>query len=67
MRNPAHRVGATAGLSNAAVAASVERSTASRPFRKDLFLARRFGIPPATASVIAELAFPRLDHWSART
>ena len=66
MRNPAHR-GATAGLSTkTAVAAGTERSTASRPFRQDLFVSRRFGIPPATAAVIAELAFPRLDHWSAR-
>lgn len=65
MRNPAHR-GATAGLSNAAVAACGERFTAPRPFRQDLFVARRFGIPPATAAVIAELAFPRTDHWSAR-
>lgn len=65
MRNPAHR-GATAGLSNAAVAAGSERSTASRPFRQDLFLAQRFGIPPATAAVIAELAFPVRDDWRVR-
>jgi hypothetical protein len=65
MRNPATR-GANAGLSNAAVAASVERFTAVRPFRQDLHLANRFGLPRATAAVIAELAFPRLDHWNAR-
>jgi hypothetical protein len=65
MRNPAHR-GATAGLSNAAVAACEERSTALRPLRQDLFLARRFGLPPATAAVIAELAFPARDDWRVR-
>ena len=65
MRNPAHR-GATAGLSNAAVAACEERSTASRPFRQDVFLARRFGLPPATAAAIAELAYAQVDSWRAR-
>ncbi|MBP28109.1 MAG: hypothetical protein CMH16_02125 [Methylobacterium sp.] len=65
MRNPAHR-GATAGLSNAFRQVSDERSTASRPFRQDLFVARRFGLPPATAALIAELAYGRADSWRAR-
>lgn len=65
MRNPATR-GANTGLLNAAVAASVERFTAVRPFRQDLHIANRFGLPSAIAAAIAELPYPRLDHWSVR-
>lgn len=28
-------------------------------------IASRFGLPPATAAVLAELAFPTLDTWRA--
>lgn len=34
------------------------------PFRVHR-LTSRFGLPPATAAVLAELAFPTLDTWRA--
>ena len=64
MKKPASR--GDTGLSNAAVAASVERFTSVQPLRQDLFMGRRFGLPPATAAALAELAFPAVDSWRAR-
>lgn len=65
MKKPAHR-GATAGLSNAFRQVSVERYAPAPAFRQDLYVARRFGIPPATAAAIAEIAFGHVEHWSRR-
>lgn len=59
--------GATsAGLGNAFLAARTETYAVAAPPRQDLHLANRFGLPRATAALIAELAWPSLDHWSAR-
>lgn len=59
--------GATsAGLGNAFLAARNETYAVATPPRQDLIIAQRFGLPASTAAVIAELAFPRVDHWSAR-
>lgn len=65
MKKPAHR-GATAGLSNAFRQVSVERYAPTPAFRQDLYVARRFGLPPATAAAIADLAYTQVEHWSAR-
>ena len=60
--------GATsAGLGNAFLAARTETYAVAAPPRQDLHIANRFGLPLATAAAIAELAFPRTDHWAART
>lgn len=65
MKKPAHR-GATAGLSKSAVAANIERYALEIAPRQDLYLARRFGLSPALAVVVAELAYPALDTWRGR-
>jgi hypothetical protein len=38
------------------------RDTPAQALRQD-YLASRFGLTPAVAGVIAELAFPALDDW----
>lgn len=50
------------GLRNAAVAASIETYALPNPSRQAPYLTRRYGLTPATAGVVAELAFPSHDH-----
>jgi hypothetical protein len=38
-------------------------TTSTTAFRQDLYLAARFGLSPAVASAIAELAFTVTDRW----
>lgn len=64
MKKPAHR-GATAGLSNAAVAACNERYAPDYAPLQARILSHRFGLPPATAAALAELAYPAVDSWRA--
>jgi nitric oxide reductase activation protein len=64
MKKPAHR-GATAGLSNAFRQVSVERYAPDHAPLQARILSHRFGLPPATAAMLAELAFPALDSWRA--
>lgn len=58
--------GATAGLSNAFLEVREERFTSSEAPRQALHLANRFGLAPATAALLAELAYPVHDTWRAR-
>jgi hypothetical protein len=63
MKKPAHR-GATAGSPNLSLGGDrLEDTTQPRIFNH---LRRRFGLAPATAAVIAELAFPAIDSWRGR-
>lgn len=39
------------------------------PHRREIqknHLRSRFGLPPATAAALADLAFSRIEHWSGR-
>ena len=65
MKKPAHR-GATAGLSNAFRAVREERYAPDHAPLQARILTQRFGLPPATAAALAELAFPQVDTWRAR-
>lgn len=65
MKKPAHR-GAKAGLSNAFLAGSTDRSSVDRPTLQALYIANRFGISLAHASVVAEQAFAVPDTWGSR-
>ncbi|WP_419828927.1 hypothetical protein [Methylobacterium sp.] len=38
-------------------------NTPAPAFRQDLYLAARFGLSPAVASAVAELAFTVTDRW----
>ena len=64
MKKPAHR-GATAGLSNAFLAVREERYAPDHAPLQARILSHRYGLPPATAAALAELAFPTLDTWRA--
>ncbi len=41
----------------------IQRYASALAPRQDLHLANRFGLPPATAALIAELAFSVPEHW----
>jgi hypothetical protein len=62
MKKPAHR-GATAGLSNAVLAASDERYAPVHTPRQASHLALRYGLSPVHAALIADLAYPAVDSW----
>lgn len=64
MRKPASR--GDTGLSNAFRQVSEERFTSTAPALQARALSHRFGLPPATAAVLAELAFPQIDSWRVR-
>ncbi|WP_232631546.1 hypothetical protein [Methylobacterium sp. Leaf118] len=63
MKKPA-RSGAPAGSSNLSLGGDKSEDTT----RPQIFnhLRRRFGLAPATAAVIAELAYPSIDTWRGR-
>jgi hypothetical protein len=58
------REATTAGLENAFLAARTETYAAPSASLQDLYLSR-FGLPPATAAAVRELAFPSVDSWRA--
>lgn len=62
MKKPAHR-GATAGLSNAFRQVSVERYAPDHAPLQARTLGRRYGLTPAVAQAVAELAFATPEHW----
>lgn len=66
MKKPANRGGATAGLSNAVLAASKPRYAAEPTPQQVFFLTNRYGLSHATAALIAELAFPERDERRGR-
>jgi hypothetical protein len=43
--------------------ADTHGNTPAPAFRQDLYLASRFGLSPAVASAVAELAFTVTDRW----
>ena len=43
--------------------ADTHGNTPAPAFRQDLYLAARFGLSPAVASAVAELAFTVTDRW----
>ncbi|MHC2104399.1 hypothetical protein [Methylobacterium sp. CM6246] len=43
--------------------ADIHGNTPAPAFRQDLYLAARFGLSPAVASAVAELAFTVTDRW----
>ncbi|MCJ2137281.1 hypothetical protein MKK69_25090 [Methylobacterium sp. J-026] len=43
--------------------ADIHGNTPAPAFRQDLHLAARYGLSPAVASVIAELALATPEHW----
>lgn len=47
---------------NVGFAVDVQRDTTAQTLRQDL-LARRFGLTPSMAAVVAELAFATNDRW----
>ena len=51
------------GSLNVASQADTHGITPVPAFRQDLFLASRYGLPAATAAVVAELAFSVTDRW----
>ena len=66
MKKPAHRSGATAGLSNAFRQVSKETYALEATPRQASHLVNRFGLSPRHAALIAELAFPVTDNWQGR-
>ena len=48
---------------NVALAIDLHGNTPAPAFRQDLYLAARYGLSPAVASVIAELALATPEHW----
>lgn len=63
MRKPASR--GDTGLSNAFLAVREERYAPDHAPLQARTLTRRFGLPPATAAALAELAYPAVDSWRA--
>ena len=47
---------------NVGFAVDIQRDTTAQALRQDL-LARRFGLTPSMAAVVAELAFATTDRW----
>lgn len=45
--------------------ADIHGNTPAPAFRQDLYLAARYGLTPAVASTVAELAFASSDSWRA--
>lgn len=64
MKKPASR--GDTGLSIAFLAVRDERCTSAEAPRQALHLANRYGLAPATAALLAELAYPVQDTWRAR-
>ncbi|MCJ2015954.1 hypothetical protein MKK84_00675 [Methylobacterium sp. E-065] len=48
---------------NVASQADTHGNTPAPAFRQDLYLAARYGLSPAVANVIAELALATPEHW----
>ena len=48
---------------NVALAIDLHGNTPAPAFRQDLYLAARYGLSPAVANVIAELALTTPEHW----
>ena len=44
-------------------AVDTSETTSNTAFRQDLYLAARYGLSPAVANVIAELALATPEHW----
>lgn len=66
MRKPARCAG-TGGLSkNVALQADIYGYALPTAPKQDLHIARRFGLPPSIAAVIADLAWPTVDNWRGR-
>jgi len=63
MRKPASR--GDTGLSNAFRQVSVERYAPDHAPLQARILSHRYGLPPATAAMLAELCFPSVDSWRA--
>lgn len=61
MKKPASR--GDTGLSKAFRQVSFETYAPSEQSRQAPYIARRYGLTPALASVVAELAFPAVDNW----
>lgn len=64
MKKPASR--GDTGFSNAFRQVSVQRYAPDHAPLQARILSHRFGLPPATAAMLAELAFPVLDTWRAQ-
>ncbi|MGU3665073.1 hypothetical protein ACLBX9_12910 [Methylobacterium sp. A49B] len=48
---------------NVVLAIDTHGDTPAPAFRQDLYLAARFGLSPAVANVVAELALTTPEHW----
>lgn len=48
---------------NVALAIDLHGNTPAPAFRQDLYLAARYGLSPAVAAAVAELAFTVTDRW----
>ena len=64
MKKPASR--GDTGFSNAFRQVSVERYAPDHAPLQARILSHRFGLPPATAALLAELCFAAADTWRAR-
>ncbi|MGU3541035.1 hypothetical protein [Methylobacterium sp. A54F] len=63
VKTRAKRAG-SGGSSNVVLAVDTEGNTPAQALRQALFRSR-YGCSPATAALMAELAFPSLDTWRA--